>query len=168
MHYLAKYQQVIGDIRDAGIDNTLVVDPFSYGQDYTLIVDYGQDIYDADPQKNVVFSPHIYCEYGQSADTVGKLFDDLEATGLPYMIGEFSHAFDNADICTDLDEGAVLTNADELSIGHFGWAWGPWSEGLETTTTWEASSRDQLTSWGETLIYGPNGVRKSSEKATIF
>ena len=45
------YKEAITRMRNAGIDNTLVVEPFEWAKDYTLIRDYGQEIYHHDPQK---------------------------------------------------------------------------------------------------------------------
>ena len=45
------YKEAITRIRNSGINNTLIIDPFHYGKDYTLVAEYGQEIYDHDPQK---------------------------------------------------------------------------------------------------------------------
>ena len=49
------YKEAITRIRNAGINNTLVIDPFSYGKDYSLVVKYGQEIYNHDPHKKCSF-----------------------------------------------------------------------------------------------------------------
>ncbi len=68
-----------------------MVEPFEWAKDYTLIRDYGQEIYHHDPQKNVLFSPHIYCGQGESSATIKDLFDSLTGKELPFMVGEFAH-----------------------------------------------------------------------------
>lgn len=42
------YKQAISRIRDAGIENPLAIDPFSYGQDGSLVSEFGQEIIKSD------------------------------------------------------------------------------------------------------------------------
>ena len=164
------YKEAITRMRNSGIDNTLVIEPFDWGKDYTLIRDHGQEIYNHDPQKNVMFSPHLYCGQGESSATIRDMFDSLTGKELPFMVGEFAHKHprhgSGGGDC-DVQEQTIMSEAQEHGIGHFAWAWnnGVFSVG----NNWEANSRGELTSWGQDLVYNdPNSISNTSEIATIF
>ena len=157
------YKEAITRIRNAGINNTLVIDPFSYGKDYTLITKYGQKIYEHDPQKNLVFSIHFYCGEGTNKTQIAEAFDSIQRKGLPMIVGEFS---DTHDPCGEVEDEFIMAEAEDHDVGYYAWAWddAEWKIG----THWEASSAEELTPWGRDLIYGPNGINATSEIASIF
>ena len=166
--YRDEYQNVVATLRDAGINATLMIDPFRFGQDYTLITEYGQDIYDADPQKNVLFDVHLYCAYGQTEDSISELFASLSDSNLPFIVGEFSYRF-GGDTCEDLKEKAIMAEAQKYGVGYVGWVYGPPENfPLGATKKWEATTRDDLNEWGKTLVYGENGIAETSKPATTF
>lgn len=157
------YKEAITRIRNAGINNTLVIDPFHYGKDFSLIVKYGQEIYNHDPQKNVVFSIHFYCGEGTDQKLIAKAFDSIQKKGLPMIVGEFS---DTHAPCGEVEDEFIMAEADAHDVGYYAWAWDDqeWKIG----THWEADSVDELTSWGYDLIFGPHGINATSRTASIF
>jgi hypothetical protein len=54
------YITAISRMRTAGYKHTLLIDSGNFGQDTTDIINYGQAVFDSDPQKNVIFSIHLY------------------------------------------------------------------------------------------------------------
>ena len=76
------YKETITRIRGAGINNTIVIDPFNWAKDYTLVTKYGQEIYNHDPQKNVVFSIHFYCGEGTDKKKIAEAFDSIQRMGI--------------------------------------------------------------------------------------
>ena len=53
------YLNAVAGLRAAGILNTLIIDSGMYGKDWQNILKFGQTIFDADPQHNIVFGPHL-------------------------------------------------------------------------------------------------------------
>ena len=157
------YKEAITKIRNAGINNTLIIDPFHYGKDYSLVAEYGQEIYNHDPQKNVVFSIHFYCGEGEDPGQIAEAFDSITGQGLPMMVGEFSHTHSP---CGEIQDDVIMAEAEAHDVGYYAWAWDDqeWAIG----TDWEADSYDELTSWGRDLIFGPNGINATSKIASIF
>ena len=157
------YKEAITRIRNAGINNTLVIDPFSYGKDYSLVVKYGQAIYNHDPQKNVVFSIHFYCGQGTDKKQIARAFDSIQRKGLPMIVAEFS---DTHSPCGEVEDEFIRAEAEAHDVGYYAWAWDDqeWKIG----THWEADSAEELTPWGYDLIFGPNGINATSRPASIF
>ncbi|HEY1957358.1 MAG TPA: cellulase family glycosylhydrolase [Polyangiaceae bacterium] len=54
------YVAAIGAMRGAGYLGTLLVDAGGCGQDLDDLVTYSKDVFEADPQKNVMFALHLY------------------------------------------------------------------------------------------------------------
>ena len=166
------YKDAITRIRNAGIDNTLVIEPFSFAKDYTLIRDYGQEIYNHDPQKNVMFSPHIYAGEGESSETIRDMFDSLSSDGIPFVVGEFAHEHPTPWLgggIADIQEQTIMSEAQEHGIGYFAWAWNDPGTGFSLANNWEANSMSELTPWGQDLVLNdPNGIAATSEIASIF
>ncbi|ELS05415.1 Inosine-uridine nucleoside N-ribohydrolase, partial [Xenococcus sp. PCC 7305] len=159
------YKEAITRIRNAGIDNTLVIDSFRYGKEASLIAEYGQEIYDHDPQKNVVFSVHFYCGGGDDPNQIAEAFDSITGQGLPMVVGEFGPTHPP---CGDVRDDVIMAEAQEHGVGYYPWAWDDGEWALVANRNWEADSYNELTQFGKDVIYGPNGIEETSEIATIF
>ena len=164
------YKEAITRIRNAGIDNTLVIEPFDYAKDYTLIRDYGKEIYNHDPQKNVMFSPHIYAGEGESSETIRDMFDSLTGEKIPFMVGEFADKHPTPWLgggIADVQEQTIMSEAQEHDIGYFAWAWN--NGEFSIASNWEANSMNELSPWGQDLVFNdPNSISATSEIASIF
>jgi mannan endo-1,4-beta-mannosidase len=164
------YKEAINRLRNAGIDNTLVIDSFEWSKDYTLITEYGQEIYNHDPQKNLMFDVHFYSGQGESEAKITDAIESISGQKLPFMVGEFADmhpAYGKGEgVIDDVKEQHIMSEAEKYGVGYLGWAWH--NDPFSVAANWEATSTDQLTSWGKTLIEGPNGIANTSETATIF
>jgi mannan endo-1,4-beta-mannosidase len=164
------YKEAISRLRNAGIDNTLVIDSFEWSKDYTLITDYGQEIYNYDPQKNLMFDVHFYSGQGESEAKITDAMESISGQKLPFMVGEFSDqhpAYGKGEgVIDDVKEQHIMSEAEKYGIGYLGWAWH--NDPFSVAAHWEATSTEQLTSWGKTMIEGANGIANTSKTATIF
>ena len=165
------YKEIITRMRNAGINNTLVISPFYWAKDYTLVRDYGREIYNHDPQKNVMFDIHMYCGVGEDKDKIADAFASITRRGIPIMIGEFADTHpDNSHVC-DVEDEFIMAQAEEHRVGYYIWAWNDWEPSLGNfaLAAWEAETRDELTPSGQKLILDdPNGIAATSKIATIF
>ena len=186
------YIDAVGQLRDAGYLCTLVIDAGGCGQDVADIVNYAQAIYDSDPQHNIVFDQHIYGMWGMEAtgledwqtDLVTGL-DELQATGLPILIGEFGPGSDIGPSPTMMTPGTIIQAANDRGFGWLAWAWddgyGEGDNGFELSnwgefsltagdpTNGEYPDNTDLSAYGNEVVLNPSfGTFANAKAATIF
>ena len=170
------YKEAVTRLRDAGIDNTLVFSTFHWGKDYTLIREYGQEIINHDPQKNVMFDLHFYSGEGESKAKIADAFDSLTGKEIPFLIGEFASehpkkGWKHGTPVYDIEDEFIMSQAEEHGVGYYPWAWNEWEPelGRLALANWGADSRDDLTPDGQKLILDdPNSIANTAEIASIF
>jgi mannan endo-1,4-beta-mannosidase len=154
-------------IRNANLNHTLMVDAPNWGQDWTNTMrdGAGSSIWNADPRRNLVFSVHMYDVYS-SGSTVSNYFNNfLSRYSAPLVVGEFAADHGSAG---NVDEAAIMMYAETLGIGYLGWSWsgnGSDLRSLDITNNFNASS---LTSWGDRLVNGANGLRATAQRCSCF
>ncbi|THA72279.1 beta-mannosidase [Streptomyces sp. A0958] len=153
----------IQKLRAAGFAHTIMIDAPNWGQDWQGVMrDNAQAIYDADSTGNLLFSIHMYSVY----DTAQKVTDYLNAfvdAGLPLVIGEFGGP---ADQYGDPDEDTMMADAEQLGLGYIAWSWsGNTDPVLDLTIDFDPT---RLSSWGERVFHGANGIAQTSREATVF
>jgi mannan endo-1,4-beta-mannosidase len=129
------YLSAIAKIRNAGIRNTLIVDSLNYASTISPLQKYGQSIIEADAQRNILFSLHMYAGWRAPGDpdddtnfymNVDTGLDALAALGLPVIVGEFSHvcAIEGQWGDPEAAEDAQLIDAyDQRGTGWLFWMW---------------------------------------------
>ena len=159
----------VAALRDAGFSHTLIVDAPNWGQDWRNIMrdnanDSVTNIFEADPDGNVVFSVHMYDVYG-SASTVQSYFSSFLAHGYPLIVGEFA-----ADHGTgkEVDEGTIMAECASRGVGYLGWSWSGNGSGLESLDIAQNFNAQNLTPWGETLSHGDHGIANSAEICSVY
>lgn len=160
--YYEGYRAAIEHLRDNGIHHTLVVDANGWGQNGQVILDEGQRLLDVDPQRNLLFSVHMYEHYANNARVTDMLEGATEAQ-LPIIVGEFGpeHSGERIDVEFIFEESA------RLGTGYLGWSWK--GNNVETIALDMAEdwAGEQLTEWGQTLVESPNGA-VTSQRASMF
>ena len=157
-------ESAIRSIRNAGITNLLMVDCAGWGQYPDSIKDYGSAVHSADSTGNTVFSIHMYEYAGGNASTVKTNIDNALGTGVPVVIGEFGARHKNGDV----DEDTIMSYCNTKSVGYLGWSWKGNSSDLsylDIANDWDGSS---LSSWGESLINGSCGIRKTAKTCSVY
>ena len=101
--------------------------------------------------------------YG-SAAAITNYFDAFQRAGLPLVVGEFGWKHLDGDV----DEGAIINEAQSRGIGYLGWSWSGNSGGVEYLDMTANFNPGKLTSWGERVFNGANGIRATSKEATIY
>lgn len=175
------YKKAIPILRDAGIDNLLMVDAAGWGQDAACIAQTGKDILAADSMNNTMFSIHMY-EYagGGGADDwdatdnraeVTARMDDALSVGAPLVIGEFADQHAHGDV----DEYGIMEHCEKKGIGYIGWSWignrqcGPnGSDETDYIDIVKDYAGTQLTTFGEKLINGEYGIKNTSKICSVF
>ncbi|MGN0482955.1 MAG: cellulase family glycosylhydrolase, partial [Lachnospiraceae bacterium] len=164
------YSQAIPALRNAGIENVIMVDTPGYGNEISVAAKDTNRILQSDPTGNTMFSAHVYGSFGKdaSANDVGGTgeaikagLDQLTATGACYAIGEFGF-WQNFD---EVDERTLVDYCADHKIGWMAWSWagntGVEHEPLDMTSV-KTFSKDDLTVWGKWVFGTKNGIQDTS------
>ncbi len=157
-------KSAIKALRNAGINNMIMIDSAGWGQYPDSIKNYGKSVFQADSKKNTVFSIHMYEYAGGNAGTVKTNIDNALSTGVPVVIGEFGGQHTDGDV----DEYTIMSYCEQKGVGYLGWSWKGNSGGLEyldIANSWDGSS---LSTWGNTLFYDTNGISKTASVCSVF
>nr|WP_312888504.1 cellulase family glycosylhydrolase [Nonomuraea rhodomycinica] len=151
-------------MRAAGFQHLLMVDAPNWGQDWKgEMRDNAATVFDADPQKNTVFSLHMYGVYDTAAE-INAYLDAFRTAGLPLVIGEFGNMHSDGDP----DEDTIMAQAVARGIGYLGWSWSGNGGGVEYLDQVTAFDATRLTPWGERLLNGADGIRATAREATVY
>jgi mannan endo-1,4-beta-mannosidase len=152
----------IQKMRSNGFQHLLMVDAPNWGQDWQYTMrDNGQTILDADTQKNTILSIHMYAVFNTAASIISYL-DTFKSKGWPLLIGEFGWQFSSSEV----DDQTIMSEAVKRNLGYIGWSWsGNTDPILDMTTGFDPA---QLTTWGQRIVNGANGLKANSKQATIF
>ncbi len=160
--WTSAYQSAIRTMRNAGIENVLMIDAAGYGQETSTCIDNCQSVYSADPDGNTMFSIHMYSVAGANADTVKSNIDAMLSKGVAFCIGEFGD-FQNGG---DVDEATIMQYCTEKGIGYAAWSWKGNSGSdvtLDLSNDWEGNN---LTNWGNYVFYANGtGIKDTARMA---
>ncbi|WP_394814710.1 cellulase family glycosylhydrolase [Streptomyces millisiae] len=150
-------------LRNAGFQHTIMVDAPNWGQDWQGVMRANaQTVYDADTTGNLLFSIHMYSVYS-TAQSITDYLNAYVNAGLPIVIGEFGGP---ADQWGDPDEDTILATAQRLGLGYLAWSWsGNTDPILDLAIGFDP---DNLSTWGQRIFNGVNGITQTSREATIF
>ncbi|MFB7101492.1 cellulase family glycosylhydrolase, partial [Streptomyces hydrogenans] len=157
-------KSAIGRLRNAGIENALMVDAPNWGQDWSHTMrDNAASVFAADPRRNTIFSIHMYGVYDTAAE-VQDYLNHFVNNGLPVVVGEFgdNHSDGNPD------ENAIMATARSLRVGYLGWSWSGNGSGVEYLDMVDGFDPGALTAWGDRLFNGADGISATSKRATVF
>src|SRR5690554_6386661 len=161
--WAAGYISAVETMRNAGLKHTLMIDAAGWGQEWQSVNNKGVEDFNSDPEKNIIFSVHMYGQYG-SAVKVNDTISTLSAK-LPLVIGEFRHNHSDGDV----DEVAILTTCHNYGTGLMAWPWkGISSEVayLDLSNSWTTTT--DLTDWGMTAFHHTYGIANTAQKASVF
>jgi len=151
-------------MRDNGFQHLLMVDAPNWGQDWQYVMrDTAQTVLDADSMGNTVLSIHMYSVFNTASSIINYL-DAIKAKGWPLVIGEFGWQYDASQV----DDQTILAESVKRGLGYLGWSWAGNNDpilDMVPVSSWDPA---QLTTWGQRIFNGTNGIRATSREATIF
>ncbi|MEH1164416.1 cellulase family glycosylhydrolase [Micromonospora sp. CPCC 205539] len=151
-------------LRTGGLTHTIMVDAPNWGQDWSFTMrDNAAAVFAADPSRNTVFSIHMYGVFDTAAE-INDYLGRFRAAGLPIVVGEFG--FNHSD--GDPDEDSILAYSQANGIGWLGWSWSGNGGGVEYLDLATAFNPASLTTWGQRLFNGANGIRQTAREASVF
>ncbi|MEU8660383.1 cellulase family glycosylhydrolase [Actinoplanes philippinensis] len=162
--WTADTKSAISRLRAAGFQHQIMVDAPNWGQDWQFIMrDNAASVFAADPNRNTVFSIHMYGVFDTAAE-INDYLGRFQSAGLPVVVGEFGHNHSDGNP----DEDTILATSQQLGIGYLGWSWsgnGGGVEYLDLVTNFDPA---QLTSWGQRLFNGANGIKATAKEASVY
>jgi mannan endo-1,4-beta-mannosidase len=151
-------------LRTNGFEHTIMVDAPNWGQDWTFTMrDNAASVFAADTAKNTVFSIHMYGVFDTAAE-VNDYLNRFVNAKLPIVVGEFGHNHSDGNP----DEDTIMATAQSLGVGYIGWSWSGNGGGVEYLDMVTAFNPAQLTSWGQRIFSGANGIRATSREASVY
>jgi hypothetical protein len=123
------YVSAIASLRAAGYTAPIMIDTGGWGQDTADLLNYAQAVFNSDPQKNVIFSLHVYAGLGSgwtaaSLNAYALQLQSLAASaGMVFVFGEFGPGNNVGPSPTMLTPQQVIGAAEAAGIGWVGWAW---------------------------------------------
>ena len=151
-------------LRTAGFENTLMVDAPNWGQDWSFTMrDNAASVFAADPQRNTMFSIHMYGVFDTAAEVTDYIGRFVTAK-LPILVGEFGDMHSDGNP----DEDAIMATAQQQRIGYLGWSWSGNGGGVEYLDLVTGFDATKLSTWGTRLINGANGIRSTSVEASVY
>lgn len=157
-------KNAVRSLRNAGIKNTFIVDCAGWGQYPDSIRDYGKSVFNADTEKNTMFSIHMYEYAGGDAKTVKNNIDNSLNIGVPVIIGEFGCYHTNGDV----DEMTIMSYCNSKGVGYLGWSWiGNGSDWHYLDLVKDREGKN-LTDWGNTLFYSTNGIKNTASRCSVY
>ncbi|HWU07955.1 MAG TPA: cellulase family glycosylhydrolase [Streptomyces sp.] len=141
-----------------------MVDAPNWGQDWSgTMKNNAAAVFASDPERNTVFSIHMYGVYDTAVEVRSYLGAFADA-GLPVVVGEFgdNHSDGNPD------EDAIMATAQSLRLGYLGWSWSGNGSGVEYLDVVTGFDPGSLTSWGDRLFNGNNGIARTAREATVY
>src|SRR5262245_25893649 len=163
-NYVADTIAAIQALRTAGLTHTLMIDVANWGQDWSgTMRDNAMQLWNADTRHNLLFSVHMYEVY-QSLAPIQAYMQAFDDRNLPLVIGEFG-PINNGQF---VDSDDVIAQAQARGNGYIGWSWsgnGGGGTGLDMTVNFDPA---QLTTWGNRIVNGTNGIRATAVPATVF
>ncbi|MFC9159997.1 cellulase family glycosylhydrolase [Streptomyces fungicidicus] len=162
--WTADTKAAIQKLRDAGFDHTLMVDAPNWGQDWAFTMrDNAASVFAADPDANTVFSIHMYGVFDTAAE-ISDYLGRFVSAELPIVVGEFGHNHSDGNP----DEDTILVVTRQLGLGYLGWSWSGNGGGVEYLDMVTDFDPARLTSWGERIFNGADGIAATSEEAAVY
>ncbi len=179
--WASAYESAIASLRAAGYLGTLVIDAGGCGQDIADLLNYSTAVFNSDPQKNILFSLHIYGNIPTAdvASDLAKLASLSQTAGMAFVVGEFGPGRDIGPSPTQTTPGQIITAAEANGIGWMAWAWDDNNlGGGASNNSWFSmtlqgpgyySKPSDLTEFGQDVVLNSTyGLSVLATPATIF
>ncbi|REG92880.1 cellulase family glycosylhydrolase [Algoriphagus antarcticus] len=174
--FLDCYKDAISRLRSAGVKNVLVIDAGRCGQSANTLLEFGDQLFDHDPLKNLVLSIHMYGFWTTEDKTFSEWtppFDietfipRLANLKAPVIVGEFGWEGEGSSI--NYDPKKALQIFHDNQIGWLFWAWYDGKDKPFFNATKDESYRfnkdSDLTDAGRFIIHDPKlGMKVIAKK----
>lgn len=140
--WVTNAKAVVAAMRAAGYITPLYIMGNTYGRNLPTILQYGQQVVDADPLHRIVFGWQAYWGSGNGYQnqyscpdapcTFTKAMAAIAAAPFPIQVGLIYRSDPQAGSNQTVDYSLLMRLAQELGIG---WLWWDWRQGIDNATT---------------------------------
>ena len=175
------YEAAIASMRAAGYLGPLVIDSGGWGQNMGDLLEYSTAVFNSDPQKNIIFSLHIYgsIQTANVAPDLAQLAALSKSVGMVFIVGEFGPGRNIGPSPTLTTPGDIITAAEANGIGWMAWAWDDNNlNGGASNDNWFSmtykgpgiyTQTSDLTMYGQDVVLNPTyGLQTLATPASIF
>lgn len=122
------YKTAVTTLRTAGYKAPLIIDAPGSGQDNgncLTLATHALAVFNADPQKNIIFTPHIYGAYTVAglAPALASLGALRVSNGLAFAAGEFGPGRNIGPSPATIDPRQVMAQCEANNLGWIAWGW---------------------------------------------
>ena len=123
--WASSYETAIARLRAAGYTCPLVIDTGNSGEDVGDLLNYATQVFNSDPQKNIIFSLHLYYNSAQALanNWFGQLAQLSASQGMVFIIGEFGPGRDIGPAPTLVTPQKIIQASETNGLGWVAWAW---------------------------------------------
>jgi hypothetical protein len=163
-NFQSAYQSAITTLRNAGLEHTLVIDGSGFGQDANSLFNAASALTNADPERNLLFSVHMYSQYGTNS-AVDTVLDRAVSMGVPLIVGEFGPQLQGQNVAWQ----QILTKSQATRIGYIAWSWSGNDTATQNLNIVNDFSTQLTASWGrQVMVDHAASIQKTAAKASIF
>jgi mannan endo-1,4-beta-mannosidase len=173
IQFIDGYTNAIQAMRAVGIHTPLVIDAADDGKNLDLLDATGSALLNADPDKNLLFSVHLY--WPADANFIRFKLQNSVNLGYPLIVGEFSGfgawAGKGVSKCSPggkIDYQTILEECHKHEIGWYAWEWGPGNDFEDPLCSVMGMTPDRLyknlkPGWAtEVAISSPYSIKNTS------
>jgi hypothetical protein len=177
--WASAYESAIARLRAAGYTVPIMIDTGGWGEDFGDLLDYATQVFESDPQKNIIFSLHVYANADNmlSQNILPQLAALSTAHGMAFVIGEFGPGRNIGPAPTMVTPQQVIGAAEAAGMGWLAWAWddNDLANGA-SDNNWFSMTFDgpgvynttsDLTTYGQQIVLSSYGLTRAV-KATDF
>lgn len=159
--YNKKYTAAVKAMRKAGIHVPIIIDAGKCGQDMNNYYAGAEEILNADPDKNIIFSIHMWWT-DNDENRVKDALESVSYTNAPLVVGEFA-AYGIGCVKT-IAYKAIMEHCAKNNIGWLAWSWGPGNSDCAEMDMTKDSKFTGLYGWGkEAAVDGEYSIKKTSK-----
>lgn len=176
-----QYISAIASLRQAGYLGPILIDSGDCGQDLQDLLSYSTAVFNSDPQKNVIFSLHVYgnAQNAMSNNWFQQLSQLSASAGMVFIIGEFGPGRNIGPSPTPVSDSQVISSAEANNLGWLAWAWddnnlaGGASDNNWFSMTYQGpgiyNQPSDLTDFGQDVVLNPTyGLSTHAKRASVF
>lgn len=153
------YASIVSSLRTInGFDYPIMIDASDCGQHAGLFVqnNLAQNLIDADPIHNLIFSAHAYW-FGYAGNDSTQMAVKVNAVvdaGIPFLLGEVANWQDDVQLCQyELNYQPLLEHCESKNVGWLAWSWD--HDGCSARQLSSSGDFADLTPYGFDVVYNP-------------
>lgn len=164
--FLSGYSDAIKRIRTAGIKVPLIIDGTDWGKNIDILQSQGPKLIEVDPEKNVMFSVHMWWPKTWGYDEQ-RIIDEVAETvkmNLPLVVGEFGAMWEENEQ-GQIPYKTIMSECNKNEIGWLAWSWGPGNNPQTFLDMTDDSMYDTLHDWGLICaVSDPNSIKNTAKR----